>query len=37
MVTDIVDAYFGRQDAVLVDTFITVEQNRQLAEWIEDR
>ena len=25
----------GRQDAVLVDTFITVEQNRQLAEWVE--
>jgi glyoxylase-like metal-dependent hydrolase (beta-lactamase superfamily II) len=25
----------GRQDAVLVDTFITLEQNRQLAEWVE--
>jgi glyoxylase-like metal-dependent hydrolase (beta-lactamase superfamily II) len=25
----------GRQNAVLVDTFITVEQNRQLAEWVE--
>jgi glyoxylase-like metal-dependent hydrolase (beta-lactamase superfamily II) len=25
----------GAQDAVLVDTFITLEQNRQLAEWIE--
>ena len=25
----------GRQDAILVDTFITVEQNRQLAAWVE--
>src|SRR6266705_7059852 len=25
----------GERDAVLVDTFITVEQNRALAEWIE--
>jgi len=25
----------GRQDAVLVDTFLTLEQNRQLVEWIE--
>src|SRR6201997_3264017 len=25
---------FGKQDAVLVDTFITVEQNRALVEWI---
>jgi glyoxylase-like metal-dependent hydrolase (beta-lactamase superfamily II) len=25
----------GTQDVVLVDTFITVEQNRQLAEWVE--
>src|SRR5258708_39321114 len=25
----------GERDAVLVDTFITVEQNRELAEWVE--
>ncbi|MBV9154868.1 MAG: MBL fold metallo-hydrolase [Acidobacteriaceae bacterium] len=25
----------GRQDAVLVDIFLTFEQNRQLVEWIE--
>src|ERR1700675_426030 len=25
----------GERDAVLVDTFITVEQNRALAEWVE--
>src|SRR5258706_14227411 len=24
----------GERDAVLVDTFITVEQNRALAEWV---
>ena len=24
----------GERDAVLVDTFITVEQNRVLAEWV---
>jgi glyoxylase-like metal-dependent hydrolase (beta-lactamase superfamily II) len=24
----------GRRDAVLVDTFITLEQNRKLVEWI---
>src|SRR6266481_2220212 len=25
----------GQRDAVLVDTFITLEQNRELAEWVE--
>src|SRR5579863_7373653 len=35
MVADIVDTHLGRQDAVLFYTFITVEHNLELAEWVE--
>lgn len=27
---------FGEQDAVLVDTFVTIEQNEKLIEWVKD-